>query len=79
MNTFLNSVAEGTTDITLPNDRPAGATFCFLYEPDLDHPVSDRPLVRAYWEKRMEPVAARDFNCLVTGEPCAAEKDAPGN
>ena len=60
----------------LPTDVTANSLFAFIYEPDVDILMSDRPEVREYWHRlRKEQGAASDtgsgFTCLITGETCA--------
>lgn len=57
-------------DIKLPEEANSTDLFSFVYEPDIDRLVTDRPAVRAYWQRlRAAPVAgALTRNCLVSGQ-----------
>lgn len=75
----LDDVAAGRQRITLPPDCKSNDQFAFVYEPDKDGYVHDRPTVRAYWRDLRQggDVAPRSttFRCLITGEPVGD----PGN
>ena len=60
--------------ITLPQDCKSNELFAFIYAPDVDCLVHDRPKVRDYWkQKRQQPAGDgggdAELQCLVTGAP----------
>lgn len=73
---FLESILEPDNDIDIPIDITANALFGFIYEPDIDQLVHQRPAVIEYWGQYRAQTGkqiANDqsrFNCLVTGAPC---------
>lgn len=76
----LQAVAAGQQRVHLPDDCAPNDLFAFIYEPDGDTLVHERPEIQAYWRaQRREvevPLAAR-FRCLVTGEPMAEPENFP--
>ena len=69
----LTSLANGTQGISLPPDCASNDLFAFVYAPDVDTCVHERPAAAAYWKavrdpEDADPVSAR-FTCLVTGVP----------
>jgi CRISPR-associated protein Csd1 len=64
----------------LPKDVASNSLFAFIYEPDGDELMSNRPALRAYWRKvRTEPLLSQTgmSTCLVTGESCVATDKHP--
>jgi CRISPR-associated protein Csd1 len=76
--TALERVADGRHRIDLPEDCAPNDLFAFVYAPDGDVLLHDRPLIRQYWAEqralRPDGDGAR-FQCVVTGETMPA----PGN
>jgi len=73
---FLENVANGKQAISLPELCKSNDLFAFVYSPDVDRLVHDRPKVREYWARqRAQPkhessqVDHSDRICLVTGKP----------
>jgi CRISPR-associated protein Csd1 len=68
---MLASLANGEQAIALPTDCASNDLFAFVYAPDIDKCVHERPAIAAYWKKERNPedVAAVKgrFTCLVTG------------
>ncbi len=55
--TFLENVASGQTVVKLPEECKSNDLFAFVYSPDLDRLVHDRPKIRAYWKhERAAPI-----------------------
>jgi CRISPR-associated protein Csd1 len=73
---FLDDVASGNVEVSLPDDCKPNDQFAFVYEPDVDVFVHHRPVVRRYWEesRRGGEQGEPSVQCLVTGEPVS---DAP--
>ena len=67
---MLRSVAEGRQEVTLPEDCAPNDLFAFVYEPDVDLLVTDRPAVKDYWRSVRERDEGEEARCLITGEPC---------
>lgn len=70
---FLELVAAGRETVRLPPDCAANDLFAFVYAPDIDRPVHERPAVRQYWaaarRASADPDGSSGMRCLVTGEP----------
>ena len=77
----LVSLADGTQTLTLPNDCASNDLFAFVYQPDVDLCVHERPAVSAYWKKlRNEDdtsASSEGFTCLVTGVPVGEPANFP--
>lgn len=76
----LERVADGTTTITLPEDCTSNEQFVFLYEPDIDVYVHERPAVQQWWRRRRAADSTRDgdrFECVVTGQPVSEPDNFP--
>jgi CRISPR-associated protein Csd1 len=74
----LDAVASGGGEVTLPVDCAPNDLFGFVYAPDVDRLVHERPAVAAFWRSQRatdEPPSALRFQCLITGEPTGT----PGN
>ena len=75
---FLENVALGQQTVALPIDCGPGDLFAFIFAPDIDRPVHERPAVRDYWKAMRQLPTGNSANatrCLITGE-IAGE---PGN
>src|ERR1022692_2098200 len=46
---FLDDLHAGRFSVTLPPETLSNEVFAFVYAPDRDRLVSDRPVVEAYW------------------------------
>lgn len=71
---FLARVAGGEVSVELPAECAANDLFAFVYGPDVDLLVTQRPTVRAYWQeqRKVDPEhAPLTHRCLVSGRPCA--------
>lgn len=66
---FLDDIAAGTQNVSLPSDCAANDLFAFIYSPDVDRLVTDRPKVRAYWNqcRAEESGNGEPQMCLVSG------------
>jgi len=77
--TLLNAVAEGTQPVDLPDDYGGSDLMAFVYDPDVDRLVSDRPAVRQWWKARRAADAGEPTHrCLVTGAACTPIDKHPG-
>jgi CRISPR-associated protein Csd1 len=67
---LLRAVREGRLKIVLPEKAKSNDLFAFIYAPDGDRLVHDRPSARDYWKARRTASGAGDPArlCLVTGE-----------
>ncbi|HEX7119809.1 MAG TPA: type I-C CRISPR-associated protein Cas8c/Csd1 [Longimicrobiales bacterium] len=77
---LLERIADGAETITLPVGSAPNDLFAFVYAPDVDRPVHDRPAVRAYWkaERRADTkVSESGALCMVTGEPAGSAANFP--
>lgn len=60
----------------IPHDATSNALFGFVYEPDADILLHQRPVVLRYWENYRASLESDgaderpDFVCLITGQPC---------
>jgi CRISPR-associated protein Csd1 len=69
---LLDRVVEGRQQIALPPECASNDLFAFVYAPDVDRAVHERPAVRSYWkaQRRTGPSeGATTRQCIVTGEP----------
>ena len=68
---FLTDLATGEQTMDLPEGCAGNDLFAFVYTPDVDILVTDRPKVREYWF-RMRAAEGGDAStrCLVSGEMC---------
>jgi CRISPR-associated protein Csd1 len=77
----LTSLADGTQTLALPSDCASNDLFAFVYQPDIDLCVHERPAVAAYWKTlRNEddaPISSDGFTCLVTGVPVSEPANFP--
>jgi CRISPR-associated protein Csd1 len=66
----LEAVASGHQKLALPPDLASNDLFAFVYEPDVDILVTDRPRVKAFWRsQRARSSGDSDTHtCLVSGE-----------
>jgi CRISPR-associated protein Csd1 len=70
VHSFLEDLAAGRQSVSLPKDCATNDLFSFVYAPDIDHLVTDRPKVREYWKKirgSQEAKASAQRLCLVSG------------
>jgi CRISPR-associated protein Csd1 len=72
---MLESIARGEQNIQLPDDCRSNDLFAFIYEPDGERLVHQRPAVADYWRQRRrqqeEPATdalSNTFECVVTGD-----------
>lgn len=71
---FLARLGAGELAVELPAECAGNDLFAFVYGPDTDLLVTQRPAVRAYWQeqRRVDPEQAPfTHRCLVSGRPCA--------
>lgn len=68
---FLKSEASRGEHIELPDDCASNDMFAFVYGPDIDRFVHQRPRVKEYWkQRRLTPPAGEPAGrCLITGSP----------
>ena len=73
---FLDEIASGGTGPQLPDECASNDLFAFVYAPDVDVLVHDRPAVRSYWRdaRAQESPANGALRCLLSD---AAIADAP--
>ncbi|MCF8025678.1 MAG: type I-C CRISPR-associated protein Cas8c/Csd1 [Desulfobacteraceae bacterium] len=68
---FLENAANKVINIDLPDESQSNDQFGFLYEPDIDLLVHERPEIEKYWKKirnQEEPRSNNPFYCIVSGE-----------
>lgn len=73
---FLEAVAGGRQEVTVPEDCRTNDLFAFVFDPDVDRLVSDREKVREYWKDlRSEKSEDEDaeHQCLVSGRSFRGE------
>ena len=76
--TLLDDVAAGKQTPRLPEDYGPSDLMAFVYDPDVDRLVSDRPAVRGWWKARRAADAGKaTHRCLVTGVPCTPTDKHP--
>lgn len=75
----LDDITSGTQSFELPEDVQANEVFGFVYTPDIDRLVSDRPAVRDYWKRlRANQAGAEEpAFCLISGETAAPARLIP--
>jgi CRISPR-associated protein Csd1 len=69
---LMERVSSGEQRIDLSDDCASNELFAFIYAPDHDRLVHDRPAVRAYWKSMRTVGGGRimaERSCLITGEP----------
>jgi len=68
---LLHGVAAGGISVALPGDCKSNEQFAFVFAPDVDMFVHERPAVRQYWMqlRRGQETDQPIYQCLVTGEP----------
>jgi CRISPR-associated protein Csd1 len=67
--TFLTGIASGQINIELAPETRSNDLFGFVYGPDIDRLITERPQVEAYWRNlRRQPSAASPRLCLVSGK-----------
>ncbi len=63
----------------LPAEMTAGDLCAFVFAPDVDRLVSDRPAVQAYWGQRRELTAGSVLpRCIICGRPAPPVDKHPG-
>ncbi len=67
---MLDAIADSRVSVSLPDDYGASDLIAFVYAPDGDQLVGDRPAVRRYWAGRRtaELASLSKSECLVTGQ-----------
>jgi CRISPR-associated protein Csd1 len=76
----LDGIANGRQRVTLPVDCAANDLFAFVFAPDGDVLLHDRPLVRQYWASQRARELGDDaaqFQCTVTGDVMPAPANFP--
>lgn len=76
----LDSVAAGRQQVLLRDDCAPNDLFAFIYEPDGDTLVHERPKIQAYWRAQRRGADTSQtirFHCLVTGEPMPEPDNFP--
>lgn len=76
----LDDIASGRASVTLPADCKSNDYFAFVFEPDIDQLVHERPAVRRYWEQLRATESGTDvasFQCAVTGQPTGSPLSFP--
>jgi CRISPR-associated protein Csd1 len=72
---FLERVSTGEQKVELPDDCKSNELFAFVFAPDVDVPVHDRPKFREYWRDIRKTPAGNgeptELHCLVTGDAIA--------
>lgn len=69
--TALNDVAARRAAVSLPKDCRSNDYFAFVFEPDVDQLVHERPAVRRYWAELRAATSGTgeaSFQCAVTGQ-----------
>ncbi|MFO7898873.1 MAG: type I-C CRISPR-associated protein Cas8c/Csd1 [Planctomycetota bacterium] len=73
---FLEALASGDQTVHVDEDWASNDLFAFVYAPDVDALVTNRPKVRDYWKelRTQEGEGQEGVNqCLVTGDPFTGE------
>jgi len=77
---FLESLAREELEVKLNEETKSNDLFAFVYAPDHDRLVTQRPAVRDYWKALRAATAAprgQRVHCLVTGRPCTPVNKHP--
>lgn len=71
--TLLGDLAEGRQRVAVPADVAPGDLVAFVYVPDADTRVHDRPAVREWWraQRRTAEAPPDAPRCMITGEGIA--------
>ncbi|MCE5228989.1 type I-C CRISPR-associated protein Cas8c/Csd1 [bacterium] len=78
---LLEDLESGQQTVELAHDVGTSDLFGFLYTPDVEILVTDRPAFREYWHaQRGDGVQSNGYTheCLITGEPCVPVDLFPG-
>ena len=78
--TALDMVATGQQAVHLSDSCAPNDIFAFIYEPDGDTLVHERPAIQEYWRAQrrgVEAPSAPRFQCIITGEPMAEAGNFP--
>jgi CRISPR-associated protein Csd1 len=69
---FLQAVRLGQISVKLPDECKSNDLFAFVYSPDVDILVHERPKIRSYWKAKRHPNrdvgSQSDLICLVSGK-----------
>lgn len=68
---FLENIHCGKIEISLPEECLSNDQFAFVYEPDGERLVHERPDIQSYWENlrhQENDEKEKSFFCLVSGE-----------
>ncbi|HEV7589720.1 MAG TPA: type I-C CRISPR-associated protein Cas8c/Csd1 [Longimicrobium sp.] len=78
---LLDGIASGEVAVKLPPECEPNHLFAFVYAPDIDRLVHDRPAVREFWTKRRGVAGQVDsdseLRCMITGEPVGEAVNFP--
>lgn len=77
---FLDDLHAGQISVTLPLETMSNDVFAFVYEPDHDCLVSDRPAVEAFWRAQRASSnegSGTGARCLVSGKSGAMADKHP--
>ncbi len=78
---LLDRIAEGSRSITAPDESGPGELVAFIFGPDTDRLVHERPGVRAYWkaQRHLDGIEVGDnaARCLITDAPLAGPVNMP--
>ena len=77
---FLDDLSAGQVSVTLPPETLSNDVFAFVYEPDHDCLVSDRPAVEAFWRAQRASSnegSGTGARCLVSGKSGAMADKHP--
>lgn len=68
---FLDRIRSGEEEIRLPEECKSNDLFAFIYAPDIDLLVHQRPAVREYWKEQRSgsTFGGSRYDCLITGAP----------
>jgi CRISPR-associated protein Csd1 len=77
--TLLEDIAAGKQPVSLPQECSPGDLFAFVYAPDADSLVHERPAVRNYWkaQRQLEQDSSGSLPCLITGAPAGEPVNFP--
>jgi CRISPR-associated protein Csd1 len=77
--TLLENIAAAKESVTVPPECSPGDLFAFVYAPEADSLVHERPAVRSYWkaQRQLDQDAGATVPCLITGEPAGDPVNFP--
>ncbi|MEN8613805.1 type I-C CRISPR-associated protein Cas8c/Csd1 [Dehalogenimonas sp. THU2] len=73
----LDAYSADRSSVALPDKIAPNDLFAFIYDPDIDSLLTDRPAVRSYWAslRQVAGEVGEQQVCLVSGDPFSGKVD----